>query len=110
MNEVQQIASVGSQQQIQSVAAVAARCTIALADGMADLSGMAFTAKQQIVDRLDKLSARLEAHENALKAASNDASAQTRNLLGWNKALVIVTGVYTLISFGLLLATVFKAR
>ena len=106
VNEVQALAAVASESQVRSIAAVAARCTIELADGMRGLSDVAFTAKKQIVERLDALGTQIKAHEHALTSASNETSAQTKVLLKWNKALVIVTGVYTLVSFLLLIATV----
>ncbi|MDP9201032.1 MAG: hypothetical protein M3P26_03750 [Gemmatimonadota bacterium] len=108
LGQVQGFSAMASQPQVQAAAAVAARCTIELADAMRALSDTAFTAKKQIVERLDELNVRLKAHEEALRSASDEASTQTRTLLRWNKGLVIATAAYTLITFLLLLATVLK--
>jgi len=110
VNEVQALSAVASQPQMRSVAAVLGRSTLALTDGMQSLQDITFTAKKQIVERLDELSVQIKALQQALTTASNEASAQTRSILKWNKALVLVTGIYTLISLALLLATVLRSR
>jgi hypothetical protein len=108
VNEVQGLAAVATESQVRSVAQLLARCTLALADGMSELSGIGFTAKRQLVERLDILGAQLKAHEAAMTKASKEATEQTNTLLKWNKALVIATGIYTFLTFVLVLATILK--
>ena len=108
VNEVQALAAVATDAQVRSIAAVLARCTISLSDGMQSLHDITYTAEMQLVGRLDQLGIQLKSHEMAMTAASKESSEQTKNILAWNKALVIVTGVYTLVSFLLLLATLLK--
>ena len=108
VNGVQALAAVASAPQVKSIAAVAARCAIEFADSIKALNDMVFTAKKQMVERLDALGAQIKAHEQAMTAASEETSRQTQTILSWNRALVIVTGIYTLISFSLLLVTILR--
>jgi hypothetical protein len=101
VNQVQGLASVASQSQVQSIAALAARLTIELSAGLDQLSNMVFTAKKQFVDRLDGLTAEIHATQLEISKASTEASAHTAALVRWTKVLVIVTGAYTLITGGL---------
>ena len=106
--EVQALAAVATDSQMRAFGQLLARCTLALTDGMHELYDISFTTKKQLVERLDVLGQQLKAHENALTKASDDAARQTATLIRWNKALVIATGVYTFLTFLLLLASVLK--
>lgn len=109
LNDVQDLATVGTKGQIQSVAALAARLVIELSSGLGDVSATVITAKKQLVDRMDQLTAELATLRTSFKQASDDAGAQTRALVRWTKVLVFVTGVYTVITGGLLVAALIKS-
>lgn len=108
LNNVEALATVATKGQIQSVAALVARLTIELSGGLSDVSGTVFTAKKQLVERMDLLTAELATLRVSLKQASDDAGAQTRALVQWTKVLVVVTGLYTVITGGLLIAALVK--
>ena len=73
-----------SEGQTRSLMAVVGRCTI-----MMD-------------DRLSKLTDELEKARSELATASDAASRHSGALIRWSKVLAIITGLYTLITAGLL--------
>jgi len=85
LNEVQGLASVADESQVRSILALVARCTI------------------EVSDRLTQLSTELE-------RSSDIASQHTAALVRWTRVLVFVTAAYTLLTGGLLLATIFSSR
>jgi len=98
VNNVQALASVASQGQVQSLAALAGRLTIEVSDSLRDLSGNVFTAKKQMVERMDSLTAELTTLHVGLKESSVQAEKHTKALVIWTGALVVVTFAYTVIS------------
>ena len=55
LSQVQALATVASQSQVQSIAALGARLTIELSSGLTELSDSVFAAKRQLVERMDAL-------------------------------------------------------
>lgn len=106
VNNVQALASVASQGQVQSLAALAGRLTIEVSDSLSGLSGNLFTAKKQMVERMDQLTAELKNLHLGLKESSDQAEKHTRALVLWTRVLVGVTAAYTLITGGLLVVAV----
>jgi hypothetical protein len=128
---VQELATVASRDQIRSVMAVIARCTIEIADQTRQLSEDVNQAKIVLGQRLTELTVQLKTSSeqasvdiNGAKEAflpavaelvselkrthqsidrgSAAASAGTEALIWWSKALVFVTFVYVIITGGLL--------
>src|SRR5262245_48264792 len=85
VNNVQALASVASQSQVQSVAALGARLTIEIAGGLSDLSGNIFTAKRQLVERMDSLTTEIKAAASSMDNASREASKQSAALVHWTR-------------------------
>jgi len=106
VNRIEGIRTLGAQSEIQPVAALAAKLVVELTGGLNDLSSVAITAKMQLVQRMDLLTGELATLRASLKQASDDAGAQTKALVSWTRVLVVVTGVYTLLTGGLLWATI----
>jgi hypothetical protein len=106
VNKVQALASVASQGQVQSLAALAGRLTIEVSESLRDLSGNLFTAKRQMVERMDLLTAELKTLNVGLQQSSEHAEEQTKALVLWTKVLVGVTAAYTLITGGLLFVAI----
>lgn len=102
VNNVQALASVASQGQVQSLAALAGRLAIEISDSLSGLSGNVFTAKKQMVDRMDLLTGELKVLNLGLKESSVQAEKHTKALALWTKVLVGVTAAYTVITGGLL--------
>ena len=95
VNNVQQLAAVASKAQVQSVAALAARCVTELSDSLGQTSGAIFQTKKTLAIQLPALT-------EGLNTASAQASEQTGALVRWTKALVFVTIAYVLMTGGLL--------
>ena len=108
VNGVQALASVASQSQVQSIAALGGRLTIEVSEGLNNLSGTLFTAKKQLVERMDALTTEIKSASMSMDNASREASKQTAAMVRWTRILVIVTGIYTLLTGGLLVATAMK--
>jgi hypothetical protein len=106
VNNVQALASVASQGQVQSLAALAGRLTIEVSESLRGLSENLFTAKKQMVERMDHLTAELKTLNVGLKDSSNQAEKHTEALVLWTKVLVGVTAAYTLITGGLLVVAI----
>ena len=99
VNNVQQLSAVASKPQVQSVAAVAARCVIELSDSMRETAGTIFQMKKTLATDLPTLT-------KELKAAASEASQQTAALVRWTKVLVFATITYVVITAGLLIAAI----
>ena len=108
VNNVQGFTAMASKSQVQSVAALAARCTIEMSDRFNELSETVLTAKKALVVGVETLTAELKKSREALEHASAESANHTQALVGWTKALVLFTALYTLITGGLLAATLFK--
>lgn len=106
VNNVQALASVASQGQVQSLAALAGRLTIEVSDSLRGLSENLFTAKKQMVERMDHLTGELKTLNVGLKDSSDQAEKHTKALVLWTKVLVGVTAAYTLITGGLLVVAI----
>lgn len=102
VNNVQALASVASQGQVQSLAALAGRLTIEVSDSLRDLSGNLIIAKKQAIEHMDLLTAELKTLNVGLKESSTQAEKLTNGLVFWTKVLVFVTAAYTIITGGLL--------
>ena len=101
VNNVQQLTAVASRPQVQSVAALAARCVIELSDSLGQTSGAIFQTKKTLAIHLPALT-------EGLKTASAEASRQTAALVRWTKVLVFVTLAYVLMTGGLLLVAILR--
>jgi hypothetical protein len=137
LKRVQGLAAVASKDQVQSIMAVLARCTIELADQAKQLSGDINHAKTILGTRLSELTAQIKAASdqasadiNATKAAflpalaeliselkqtrltiseaSSVASQGTSALVKWTKVLAFVTIVYAAATLGMLLIMIFR--
>ena len=106
LNQVQGLAAVASQAQVQSVGALGARLTIEVSRALLELSRNVFTAKKQLVERMDSLTAEIKTASDSMNRAAVESSKQTAAMVKWTRTLVIVTAVYTLITGGLLWATI----
>jgi hypothetical protein len=93
-----------------AVAALTARLTSDLTRSLADLTGMVFTAKKQMVERMDALAVEIKGAQQAMQAASSEASKHSEALVRWTKALVFVTIAYTVITGGLLIVTLIQRK
>lgn len=91
-----------------ALAALAARLTGDLTRSLGDLTGMIFTAKKQMVERMDALAVEIKAAQIAMKGAAHEAAEHSKGLVRWTKALVFTTIAYTLITGGLLIATLVR--
>ena len=101
LNDVQALASMATQSEVQSIAALGARLTVELSGCIQELSGNLVIAKKQLVERLDTLT-------TEIAKSSTESSAHTSALVRWTIVLVVVTGIYTLITGGLLVVAVFR--
>ena len=112
VNNVQQLAAVASQAQVQSVAALLARLTIETAGSLENVWAGLHDVKKALVEssgRLERTLADASGRvEKAVIDASDGSSKQTAALVRWTKVLVVATIVYTLITGGLLIATILK--
>lgn len=75
-----------------------------IGSAVADLSGNIFVAKKQLVDRLDSLTGVICSMQQEMARASVESSRQTEALVWWTRVLAVLTGVYTLLTGGLLIA------
>jgi len=136
---VQSLAAVGAADEVRSIMAVFARCTIEIADRARQLSEDVNHAKTVLGEQLGELTAQLKAASDQTSAninnakqaflpavaelasepkgtrlsitdASSTASQGTNALVRWTKALVIVTVVYALFTGGLLAVSFMHLR
>lgn len=110
LNQVTDLGTVAHERQVQSVGALGARLTIEVADVVRDLSGTVFTAKKQLIQRLDHLTGEIQTAHQVVSKASDAASKQTAALVRWTRVLVFVTIAYTLITGGLLIVAIIRGR
>lgn len=136
---VQELATVASRDQIKSVMAVFARCTIEVADQTRQLSEDVNDAKTVLGQRLTELTGQLKASSDqasadinssknaflpavaelvselkrthqAIDRASAAGSAGTDALVKWTKTLVFATLVYVIFTGGLLWVSLMQMR
>ncbi len=121
LKRVQGLASVADKDQMQSIMAVFARCTIEVADRATQLSeninhltiqvkeasdqasADINTAKAAFLPPLGELISELKQTRLTISEASSAASQGTNALVKWTKALVLVTIVYAAATLGMLL-------
>jgi ABC-type transporter Mla subunit MlaD len=138
LKRVQGLASVADKDQVQSIMAVLARCTIELADQAKQLSEDINHAKTILGTRLSDLTAQIKAASDRASAdintakeaflpalaeliselkqtrliiseASSAASQGTSALVKWTKTLVFVTIVYAAATLGMLLVMISRS-
>lgn len=136
---VQELATVASRDQIRSVMAVFARCTIEVADQTRQLSEDVNHARTVLGERLTELTEQLKASSDqasadinssknaflpavaelvselkrthqAIDRGSTAGSAGTDALVKWTKALVFATLVYVIFTGGLLWVSLMQMR
>jgi len=107
LNSVQDLATVASRDQVQSVMALVARCTIEVGDRLAQLSADIHQAQKILGTRLSELNAELERSRSEMARASEIAAERTAALVRWTKVLVFVTAAYAILTGGLLLVAAF---
>jgi hypothetical protein len=103
---LEQVKREGSVELSRSVATLAARCTIEVANSLNQLWGGLFDIKKSLAERLGALTSELEESRSALSAASAQAAKHTEAFVRWTKVLVLVTCAYTLITGGLLIVAI----
>lgn len=106
VEQVQALPALATDDQVRSVARLGARCTIEISDSLRQLSGVMHGAKASLVGRMDTMGGHLQELESAISEASEKASEQTESLVTWTKVLAACTAMYTLITAGLLIASV----
>jgi methyl-accepting chemotaxis protein len=125
LKRVHGLSAVGDKEQVQSIMAVVARCTIELADQAKQLSenmnhltaqvkkasdqasADINTAKMAFLPALGELISELKQTRLTISEASSAASQGTNALVKWTKALVFVTIVYAAATLGMLLVMFF---
>ena len=83
------------------IGALAARLTIEMAGSLGNVWAGLHDVKKALLQSSEKL-------EKALVDASDSSGRQTAALVRWTKVLVIATIAYTLLTGGLLVATILK--
>ncbi|MGH7593566.1 MAG: hypothetical protein ACRELE_06915 [Gemmatimonadales bacterium] len=91
---------------VPAVAALSARLTRELTGSLNGLTDMVFTAKRQMVERMDALAVEIKSAQLAMGQASREASETSKALVKWTKVLVAATIAYTVITGGLLLVAI----
>jgi len=107
LNRVQGLAAAAAKDEIQSIMAVVARCTLEVSDTLVQLSGDIQQAQKILSTRLSELNTELQKTREVMATASDVASKQTAALVRWRKILVFVTAAYTVIAGRMLLVTLF---
>jgi hypothetical protein len=90
LSEVQGLSAVGTDLQVRSIMALIARCAV------------------EVGDRLAQLSMELDRSRAEMARASETSSRHTAALVQWTKVLAVMTGLYTLLTLGLLVASILR--
>lgn len=106
VGQVQGWASVATQDQMRSAAALAGRVALELSGGMEALATGMGDVKKSLAERLSTLSDNIDGLKAELMTASAQSSAQTQALVHWTKIQVVATILYTLITGGLLIVAI----
>ena len=109
LNRVEGLAAAASKDQVQSIMAVLARCTIELADQAKQLSADINSAKKTFLPPLGELITELKQTRLEISKASSSALEGSKALVKWTKALVFVTIVYAAATLGMLLVMIFRS-
>lgn len=102
LNKVQGLASVASKDQVQSVMAVVARCTVEIGDTLKQLSADIQHAQRILGTRLSELNNLLQKAQSEMATASKTTSEQTASLARWTKVMAYATAFYVILTGGLL--------
>ena len=127
LKRVMGLSAVGDSDQVRSIMAVVARCTIELADQAKQLSqnindltaqvktasdqasADINTAKKAFLPALAELVSELKQTRLKISDASSTASQGTNALVKWTKALVFTTIVYAAATLGMLFVMLFRS-
>jgi len=109
LKRVQGLAAVASKDQVQSIMAVIARCTLEIGDALKQLSADIQHAQKILGTRLSELNDQLQRTQSEMSVASEAASKHTAALVGWTKVLVLVTAAYAVFTLGMFLVMLFRS-
>lgn len=102
LNNVQRLAAVASKDEVQSVMAVVARCTLEIGDALKQLSADIQHAQKILGTRLSELNDQLQRTQSEMSTASEAASNHTAALVRWTKVMAFATAFYAILTGGLL--------
>ncbi len=98
VNQVQSLAAVGAQPEVQAIAALAARLTIELSIGLTNVASGMHDAKAQLAQRMDKLAEQIAETRDAMDKASALASQHTVALVRWTMVMGVATVIYAAVT------------
>lgn len=109
LNRVQSLAAVASKDEVQSVMAVVARCTLEIGDALKQLSADIQHAQKILGTRLSELNDQLQRTQSEMSAASEVTSKHTAALVKWTKVMAVATALYAVLTGGLLFIALFRS-
>jgi prefoldin subunit 5 len=103
LKQVQGLSAVAAREQVQSIMEVVGRCTLHIGDGLEQLALDIHKAKEILGNRIEELTGELKSANEQMSKASEEASKHTAVLVKWTKVMAFVSGVYVVLTGGLLI-------
>ncbi len=103
LNGVQGLAAMAAKDEVQSIMALVARCTLEIGDALTKLSGDIQQAEGILGRRLSELSDQLQQTRSEMATAAEAAENHTAALVKWTRVLAFLTGVYAVLTGGMLI-------
>jgi hypothetical protein len=107
LNRVQGLTAAAAKDEVQSIMAIVARCTLEIGDTLTKLSGDIQEAQRILGGRLSGLTDQLQQTRSEMATASEAASKHTAALVMWTRVLAVLTGIYAFLTGGMLLVALF---